>query len=188
MFLALGFLGTARPAVNVLGLGCAVNVPNRIPAASDQACNPENASGRVKAGSDLFERLDYFFRHAPLVNQSLNFLECPTLLTKNHIKQGERPVVTPQTVASVARRGPEIGQSGRLPPNVGVIPESLAVYNRARILTIYRELGKPLDNSAYNDAAIGATALDREIPLITTDKTLAAAVRKLQGEARHVQQ
>jgi hypothetical protein len=35
-----------------------------------------------------------------------------------------------------------------------------------------------------NDAAVGASALGREIPLIKTDKALAGAAMKLGGDVR----
>ena len=99
---------------------------------------------------------------------------------------GEQPVVnetTGQELIDVAARK---GFSGALPNDVSVIGDDVSMTLRGQVMQQLRMFGAAVQGME-NDAAIGATALGRGMPLITTDNALANAVMKLGGTVRYLE-
>lgn len=90
---------------------------------------------------------------------------------------------TAQELIDVAARK---GFSGALPNGVSVIADNTSMTLRGQVMQQLRMFGAAVQGME-NDAAIGATALGRRIPLITTDKALANAVMKLGGLVRYLE-
>jgi predicted nucleic acid-binding protein len=64
-----------------------------------------------------------------------------------------------------------------------VIDDGVSAVLRSQVATQLRALGAAVQG-LENDATIGATALENDIPLITGDRALANAVMELAGEVR----
>jgi RHS repeat-associated protein len=95
---------------------------------------------------------------------------------KRLLKPGEVPVICETVLCEAQAQG---FSTGSLP----VIPDGSSATLRARVAQQLRGFGAS-QQGLENDATIGATALERGIPLITGDKALYNAVVKLGGDAR----
>jgi len=71
------------------------------------------------------------------------------------------------------------------PDGVDMVEESPSIGWRMQVLQTMREYGAN-ETGIYNDATIGATSLDRGLPLITGDNALGSAVQELGGEWRQL--
>jgi hypothetical protein len=92
------------------------------------------------------------------------------------MKPGECPVICTTVEGEVAQQG---FSSAGLP----VIDDGASAVLRSQVATQLRGFGAAAQGLG-NDATIGATAPENDIPLITGDRALANAVMKLGGEAR----
>ena len=77
----------------------------------------------------------------------------------------------------------EVGEKGFSSAGLPVIDDGVSAVLRGQVATQLRGFGAAAQGFE-NDATIGATALERGIPLITGDRALANAVMKLGGEVR----
>ena len=99
---------------------------------------------------------------------------------------GEQAVVNETTVRELIDVGARKGFSGALPNDVSVIGDDVSMTLRGQVMQSSKMFGAA-SQGMENDAAIGATALARGIPLITTDYALANAVMKLGGQVRYLE-
>jgi hypothetical protein len=99
---------------------------------------------------------------------------------------GEQPVVNETTAQELIDVAARKGFSGTLPGDVSVIPDNVSMTLRGLVMRQLRMFGAAT-KGMENDAAIGSTALERGIPLITTDYALANAVMKLGGTVRYLE-
>jgi predicted nucleic acid-binding protein len=107
----------------------------------------------------------------------VNALRNP-VLTKLQLNEDEEPVITPTVAASY------VYQVGRpVPSGMRVIPDSTDAVLIGSVRSQLRQFNAD-PTTAHNDSIIGATALERGIPLITGDEDLWHSVLKLGGEAR----
>jgi rRNA-processing protein FCF1 len=98
----------------------------------------------------------------------------------------EQPVVSETVARELDEVAARKGFSGTLPDGVSVIPDDASMALRGQMMQQLRMFGAA-SQGMENDAAVGATALGRSIPLITTDNALANAVMKLGGEVRFLE-
>lgn len=77
----------------------------------------------------------------------------------------------------------EAAQKGFSAAGLSVIDDGVSAVLRGQVAAQLRAFGAAAQGFE-NDATIGATALERALPLITGDRALANAVMKLGGEVR----
>ena len=99
------------------------------------------------------------------------------------LRTGEVPVVSETTVGELADVAARKGFSGALPAGVGIIADDTSIALRARMMYQLR-LVNSAEPGIFGDAAIGATALARDMPLVTQDAALYRAIENLGGQAR----
>lgn len=99
---------------------------------------------------------------------------------------GEQPVANETVARELGEVAARKGFSGVLPDGVSVIPDDTSMTLRGQVMQQLSMFGAA-SQGIENDAAVGATALERSIPLITTDNALANAVMKLGSEVRFLE-
>jgi hypothetical protein len=97
------------------------------------------------------------------------------------IGEGEEGVVSTMVTRELADVAARQGLSGTLPGSLGVIAEDTSIGFRMQMLQTLRMFGaSPV--GIEGDAAVGATGLAGNMPLITGDWALGNAYAKLGGE------
>jgi hypothetical protein len=100
--------------------------------------------------------------------------------------ESEQPVVNETVERELGEVAARKGFSGALSDGVSVISDDTGMTLRGQVMQQLRMFGAA-SQGMENDAAVGATALGRGMPLITTDNALANAVMKLGGEVRFLE-
>lgn len=101
------------------------------------------------------------------------------------LRPGERPVISETVVQEVADVAGRAGSkfTGAIPRILGRIADDTSIGNRMRALWYLRG-ARAAEQGINGDAAVVATALARNIPVITGDRAVYSVVRWLGGHAR----